>query len=348
MQFCRCLIVFALVPFLLSPHTPREELAEEAPFAAQARRLEPSNPLKYRLEAIAWLDKNHDRPAAAQIMPALVRCLKEDVAPKVRGQAVQVLAIIAKAQKPTVCPLAVVEAFEDKSADVRSLAGTVSGLFTTFAPGSVDVLLRCMKNSDRDTKGTAVGILGQAYGKDNKILAVIRAATTDKDCLVRHNAQIALFNATGRLEGIVSYYLRLRLELPEQPAGVSEEDNYERCRKNMIRLAVLFGIHNLAQEQTAAVGKLVIGQLGDADPVTRQAAVHFVGEYAAEVEGANGEKLFGKKDEGKETPPRGQKLSACLQELKVEEHLRKLAQEDPSPEVRTTAAAALKRLAERR
>jgi hypothetical protein len=348
----------AVVPILLAAHASAEG-SPEASFAAQARRLEASSPLKDRLEAIAWLIEHHKQPLAAQAMPALVRCVQQDVSADVRGKAAEALALIAYEQKPRVCPLTVIEAFEDRDREVRSLAAGASSMFRVFAPGSVDVLLRCMKNTDPDTKLSAMYILGRVYGKDRKVLEVLRAATADRDIMVRHNAHLSLFTATENVEEEVRYCLRTRLELADEealPADASEAQKSERFRENMIRLSTLSVLQKFAEEKTDAVARLVLAQLDDPDRTARRAAVLFLDDYAAAGEevrmlvptGLGREKPLSDKDREKEALSMTRTLVARLHELKVEDRLRKMSEDDPSQKVRTAAAAALKTLRARR
>src|SRR5262249_42112287 len=132
-----------------------DDSADRSELADQIRKLGPSNSQEVRLEAVRWVIKHLERPDATDAMPALIARIRNDADAMVRGKAAEALGLIANRQKPKVCPLAIVEAFEDKNEDARQLAIGVSGLFTDFASGSKEILLRCLKKGDRDVRSAA-------------------------------------------------------------------------------------------------------------------------------------------------------------------------------------------------
>jgi HEAT repeats len=333
--------------------------AEDDEFSARVAMLSPDTPRDERLAAVRWILKQCARPAATKAVPAVERCAKHDADAEVRYRAVEALGMIAYQQRPRVCPLAVAEALLDKDADVRGITSGVTGLFKEFAPGSVDVFLKCARHDDANVRAVSFSLLALAAPKDEKVLATIRAGRDDPDATVRNNAHGALFLVTGKLDELAAYCLRVRAEFLDEPVpgpDAPDKAKQDRFRKNLIVLGTTTRLMELGEEQPDDVAKAVLAGLADKAPVTRRGSASFAGAvaelFAARRDGTPHDHLIvvpitepgdPKKDKGRRDVP--SKLLVRLRESGVEDRLRKVRDDDPDRAVRDAAAEALKQLA---
>jgi hypothetical protein len=324
--------------------------AEDDEFSARVAMLSPETPRDQRLAAIRWILKESARPAAVKAVPAVERCVKHDADKEIRYRAVEALGMIAYHQKPRVCPLAVAEALLDKDPEVRATTSGVTELFKEFAPGCVDVFLKCARHDDATVREDSFILLALAAPKDEKVLATIRAGRDDPDALARHNAHVALFNATDKLDEFAAYCLRARGEFLDEPAPgpqASEEAKLKRFATNLISLGILSRLTELGEERTDEVAKAVLAGFDDKKAVARRGSASFTGAVAelfvARRDGKPHPALDLVKDkERRAAPP---KLLARLRASGVEVRLRKLRDDDPDRAVREAAGEALRQLA---
>jgi len=361
------LATLAALTLLAGQGRSGEKRSEEEELLAQLRRLEPGKSRDDRLGGLEWLQKNgHGRPVGMAV-PAVERCLLKDPDPAVRAKAAQVLGWLAHLKKPRECPLALLQALEDREAEVRESAMSAALLFEEFTPGSADLLVRLAAGRDASIRGFAVLTLAIAAPKDERALKVARAARADPHFSVRHDAHIAAFRITKKLEDIVPYFLRTQAEFvdePPLPEKAMEAEKQERARKNLMVIGALARLWKLGEEQPDAVARLVIGQLDAGEPAARRGAANFVkGQVKWRLERPkhpkfltpSAEALFpyiedplqppAKKNQikEKEKPPPDppSKLEVRLGELGVAERLTRLRDRDPVPAVKTAAREAL-------
>jgi HEAT repeat protein len=346
-----------------------EKRSEGEELLAQLRRLEPGQSRDDRLGGLEWLQKHDLRGRAGMAIPAVERCLLKDPDPSVRARAAQALAHLALVRRPRVCPLALLKALEDREGKVREGAMTAALAFEEFAPGSPDQLVRCAADKDPSVRGFAVLTLAIAAPKDERALRVARAACADPHFSVRHDAHIAVYRITKKLEDIVPYCLRTQAEFvdePPLPEGATAAEKQERARKNLQVIGAITHLFRLGDEHPAEVARLVIAQLDDTSPAARRGAANFVkGQVKWRLErpkyatfltpSATAEALLpyvedplrppAKKNQikEKEKPPPDppSKLEVRLVELGVAERLARLRDRDPVPAVRTAAREAL-------
>jgi HEAT repeat protein len=363
-----------LLALLIPPGVARGQIGPPpipAEFTEQVGRLDPKNDKAARLDALKWLNAHSRAKNAAGAIPALERCIRNDPDGEVRQKAVLGLALIAKAQDRP-CPLAVVEALHDKVDNVRWQAGACTPLFKTFAPGSVEVLLRGAKSEKADLRSTSLLILARAAGKDRKALAVMEEAKRDKVFDVRHCAHMALFIARDRLEEHLPYLIRVR-EDPESLFTPGPEDpevaKKERTQRNLILIGTAVQFIEWSDTRANDLADVLLKLLADKSPVMRRGAANLIGATAVKVELAKPREgdpfvfpetpkdgwsnsivplvdpeggVTLKKDE---KPPEPSKVALRLEKLKVEEKLTKLRDHDPDHSVREAADRALRRLA---
>jgi len=340
MSLCSSALLLLLLP-LHSAATADDSL--ETRFREQVRQLDPRKSKKERLAALKWIENHLKREEAARAVPALERCLKKDPDADVRGQAVQHLAMIAFYRKQP-CPLVVVETMLDPDAGVRNLAGSCAWMFKTFSSGAVPVLLRCMKSDDPEDRNTAVTLLGRAGGKSEKTVQVVGEATRDKEYFVRHNARIALFSLSDKLEDIVPYCVRVQIELPASAPRPerTEEVKRDRDRRGLLLMASLMKLADLLESRPDECAKLLKALLQDRAASTRRATAFTLAEMVRVAR----EKNFAAETKLTPTPEDMFKPFVAsvtvLRKQKVDAILKKLSDDDPDTGVRATARRALR------
>jgi HEAT repeat protein len=367
-MFIRILLTIAS-PLLAALPLNGEEPSEAQQFAAQAGKLGPSNSREQRLAALEWLLKRCSRPAALQVMPAVERCIRHDPDGKVRTKAVETLGMTAYQPRKKICPLAVLEALFDKDADVRNIAMGVSGMYKQFAPGALPLLFKAAAGKNPDLRGYALFLLSLADGKNPQVQKVIRAARDDKDFRVRHDAHLAWFRITGKLDDLLPYSLGVLAAFRSEPLDPknSEAGKQERIHKNLIQIGILGHLWHLGEERTDEVAKSLVAHLDAKEPGVRRGAVMFI-EFlvgAAMVKPQPNILPFlspsrsapppdlspllpylEKEKPGKaidKKPPPPPELLVRIEQLGVEKKLRQMQERDPDPAVRRAAAAAVKR-----
>lgn len=338
----------------------------ELEFKEQIQRLERAKDKATRLESLRWFNRHAGADHAALALPALERCVRDADEMEVRRDAVLVLALIAKRRdKP--CPLSVVEALLDKEDEVRWQAGASTALFQAFAPGSVEVLLRCARSENAGLRGDSLLILARAAGKDRKVLDTIEKAKQDRAFEVRHSAHCALFRATDRLDEFLLYILRVR-EDPDAVLRPAPEDAELRKRERAMRNLFLIGssmqLIEWSEKRADELAPLLMKSLEDKSPVLRRGAANLIGATAVKVDLPASGKLEGdwfsklapylekdvlpdplKKDTPTEKRPQKSRVATRLEKLQADSRLRKMRDNDPDRSVREAARFALDRLA---
>jgi hypothetical protein len=352
-------------------------------FVEKSRGLDEGNDKATRLESLRWLEQNHREPGARLALPALERFAREAPEPELRQRAVRIVGFIEH-QRKAPCPLMVLEALWDKGGDVRYEAAVEAGLFRTFAPGSVDLLLRGARDEDPWRRGTCISFLGRAAGKDPKALAVIEEAKRDPVLDVRDLAHHAAFVATDRLEPYLIYLIRLR-EAPEAilapfPADAKAREE-ERKLRNLLHIGSVLRFGEWGEGRADEFAMLLMKLLRDESPLMRRGAAKVItvslekrpapAKPAFPWDYSKGTQMVSPSDllpflDPKETitlfkspgtapkekekalpkvPPQKSAVAVRLEELKVVEALRDLADRDPDQGVREAARQALERLA---
>jgi HEAT repeat protein len=323
-----------------------------------------------RLAALKWLGESGATRYPGLILPALERCLRSDPAAPVREKAAELFGLTAFQQKPRVCPLALVEGMLDPDENVRGISYGVGSMFREFAPGSREVLLRCLQKGDSSTRANAASLLWDT-GKDEKTLQLLRRLTRDKDFWVRDAAYVALFRATDKLEEIVPYRIQVRLDfLPAKPLGPkpTEAESRDRAKKNLLVLGASLYLYRWTRERTDEMAGILLRLMSHESPRVREEVAKLLGSVGAEVLKLRETKADAKPGGGQlgefdfprflepanpdRKPPetreqrlrRLEKVAARLAELKVDAGLQRLRDRDPDSSVRSAAAAALKQL----
>ena len=328
---------------LVCPVGPPEQTSEPE-VARQVRRLDLKNDKRDRLAAVRWFEKHLKDEAVRQAVPALERSVKEDPDVDVRYWAVQCVAVIAYHRKEP-CPLTVVEAMLDRDLQVRIIASAVAGLFNKFPPGARPILLRCMRSDDFEDRSGAVILLPLVGRRDEGVLRAVQRATRDKNFTVRHNARIALFKLTDKLDDIVPYCVsaQVELEAAREVPGESEEKKLERSRKWMIRLMCLIKIGQLLESRPGECGKLLTKLLRDPSPRTRKGAA-LTCELLARLARTNSSQTETKRDAVPEDAVKMCRPAVAVLRQKMGAVLKDLADHDPDRGVRDAARAALREL----
>jgi hypothetical protein len=371
----RLLYNFAPLTLVLAT-VPLDASADEEPSFADfvqrhVRQLDPkTNDQAARLAALKWMGESGATRYPALILPALERALRSDPAAPVREKAAELFGRTAYQQKPRVCPLALVEGMLDPDENVRGICYGAAAMFKEFAPGSHQVLLRCLQGGDSDTRANAASLLWDT-GKDDKTLQRLRELTRDKDFWVRDAAYAALFRATDRLEEIVPYKFQVRLDVaPPKPAEpkTTETESRERAKKNLMVISASLYLYIWTRERTDEMAGILLKLMKHESPRMREDVANLLASVGGEVlrlravkpDAKPGDARFGDFEyprflepvtpngEPRETPEqqlrRLEKVVARLAELKVEAGLQRLRDGDLEASVRAAAAAALKQL----
>jgi hypothetical protein len=309
----------------------------EAPTDAQVReqigRLD-SKDKAVRLEAVKWLVSHASAKNAGLAVPVLERSIHEDRNAEVRMEAVNALGQIAK-QLDKPCPLVLLEALLDQDSNVRQMADARASFFTTFAPGSVEPVLRAVWSDDADIRNPSLLLLAQVAPRDDRALAVIETAKQDRAFQVRHAAYCAKFKANDRLDEFLIWMIRMR-EDPDTVLAPAPEDRELRQQDQTMRnLFLLYSaqktlewIDKRPDELSAALLKL----LDHKSPVIRRGSAWLIGAEARQGDAP---------DAGKPAPS---KVTVRLEKLKIRERLVKLSENDLDASVRAAARDALTRL----
>jgi hypothetical protein len=275
--------------------------------------------------------------------------------------------IASKRREP--CPLAVVAALLDRDERVSEAADTCAGLFQHFPPGSLELLLRYAEIVEADKRDPLtliaanigphdpITLIARAGGKDPRGLAVIHRALRHDRFQVRHNARVALFEATDDFVPFLRYLVRLQ----EDQAGIlgpvdekSWEGRTQETSYHLARLGSVFRIIDWADSRPEDLARGLVALLDDSSPAIRRGAARLIGANA-HTPGYNLHDPQWKRDvtkllaewpfTPKVSPIRtASKMIPFLAALHAESRLRRLAAGDPCPTVRENARNAVKRL----
>lgn len=312
-----------------------------------------------RLAALEWLGKHIRDPADGETVAALDRCLK-DADAKVRVAAVEARGNLALQIKAP-CPVGVIAAMLDGEADVRENAINWSGVFPAgrYTQDAAPVLLRCVKSEHPGVRSLGVLLLSQLPKADATILRTVKELTNDKQFLVRNDAQIALYRITGKLDDVVPYCLRFRLEARD--AARIQTDKLpaeERAQRNLVNLGVNMRLSNLIEDRTDDLTRYLIGLLMSEDATLRRATAIFLADrYRGLAQPPKAGAIdFPYSEYFPRTPfddPEAQRkqreanakkqaaFNQRLEELGVEKRLRQLRDADPEALVRGAATEAV-------
>jgi hypothetical protein len=344
-------LVVASMPFAVLGQERTEPQPLDEDFKEQTKRLSPKNCKLERLEAVEWLKRHAEAKNAQLAIPALERCIRDDPEATIREAAVLGLGMISKKRKDP-CPLVITEAMLDKDEFVSQMADGVAGWFKTYAPGSVEVLLRCAKSEDPELRAKCLTHLARAGGKDKKVLEAIEKAKKDESFGVRHNAHCALFQATDNLADFLGYLIRLE----EDPEGVlgkvdadSEAGKLVLTRRNLGRISAAVLVAEWSDKRPDDLAPALLKLLASPSPEMRRGAARLIGISAAKVDLTDYDVknlLEPPLEPAKcQKPPQKSNVAVRFEKLKAEDRLRELCDDDPDRTVRAAARTALHRLA---
>jgi HEAT repeat protein len=343
----------------------------DAEFTEHIQRLDPKHEKAARLEALTWLRIHSDAKHAAQALTALEKCVRDDPESEVRQRAVTDLCHLAKRLNQP-CPLAAIEALLDHEDLVRYHAIACMPFFKTYAPGSVDVLLRGVQAENADVRSSCLYILARAGAKDTKAHEAMEKAKQDKVLDVRHSAHVALFIARDKLDEHLPYLIRLREDPTFMLSPVPEKSELgkkEREYRNLVLIGIAVNVLDWSDTRADELADVLMKLLKHESPLQRRGAAKLIGMTAVQLErpAVNSFNSFGgpgvmhrpwsqsilpyvnpvdkPRDDKPKTPPLKSFFAHRLQRLGVEATLRQLHQHDPDASVRDAARWALDRLA---
>jgi hypothetical protein len=344
-------LVWAAMPSAVVAQEGVESKPTAAEFKDRVKHLDQTNPKLERLEAIKWLCRHAEAKDAHLAISALEQCIRKDPEAKVRENAIEALGLITK-ERQEPCPLVIVEALLDKDIYVSQMANALAGLFTKYAPGSVEILLRCARSERATLREYSVSLLALAAGKDKRVLEAIRKATHDENFGVRHNAHCALFQANGNLEEFLAYFARLQDD-PDGTLGQvdrnSEAGKQELLSRNLALISSAMLIAEWSDKRAEELAPILLKMLASPSPVMRRCAARWIGASATKVDLAisDWKKLFEQppKHVKPQQPLQQSKVAIHLEKLKIRDRLRQLRDNDPDRTVRDTARWALEQFA---
>jgi HEAT repeat protein len=315
-------LVLLLIAGVSLSFTPRS-LAENDEIDRHIERLAKDQKKADRQKAMEWLRKSKEADATKAI-PALTKCL-EDEDPEIRGDACLALAEIAFLNK-LACPLPVLNALFDPSADVRMTAASYVDVYSKYPDETRKLLRRAMNHKDAHVRANIPIVLAKVGGNDEEILADLRKATEDTEPQVRHNAFIALWNLTKDLPLLVAHLLDAVEAAAELGSPKEQETPEMKTRRAMIEFIALgsaMRLRELGEKQPADLAPVLIKLLSDKSARLRRLAARTLGATARINDDAR----------------------AVLKKLEADKELMKLF-DDPNEEVRAEAKKALKRIDE--
>ncbi len=280
-------VALALVRFTGPAYGQSDAPPDAKTFAQRLRGLDPKNGKEARLEALRWISQHADGKNAAQAAAALERCMRDDPDVQIRQRAVAERAQLAR-RLGQPCPLAVLETLNDPVDFVRWEAAVWAGLSkTTYAPGSLEIVLRGVKSDRPDVRTTCLLLLPRVGGTDAKALDAIRKATKDPVFDVRHSAHIALFRVHNRLDEYLPYLIRVREDpaavlgpVPADPAAAKKERELRNVFVIGMAIQLIEWRESRADEMAAVLMKL----LGDKSAVMRRGAANLIAVSVVKVE----------------------------------------------------------------
>jgi HEAT repeat protein len=369
MNTIRMLILLFMLAFFPSNVLGQNQTPKKDSLADQIRVLDPKSEKAARLNAIQWLNRNTNEKDADLVVPALERCIREDPEGEVRQHAIRTLCQLVKKMKHP-CPLAVVKAMYDPVDETRWEAAVWAGLFSSYAQGSTEILLRGAKSEKAELRSTSLSFLARAAPKDPKALEAMERAKKDKDLDVRHTAHTSMFKAKNNLEEHLQYVIRLY----EDPGSIlspgpldSDAANKERMLRNLYMVGTSMQVFELSERRADELAAGLVKLLDDNSAMKRRCAVNLIAGSAVKVElktdrgpfdGPFGQSFPSlipytdpvddpkqKKVENKVERLQKSKTFVCLEKVKIEERLRSMAEKDPDATVRDACKSALERLA---
>jgi HEAT repeat protein len=320
-------------------------------FQKQVKRLDQKNAKPDRVEAARWINRHSNATNAYVATTALEKCIREDPDAEVRSEAVQSRAKIAEKRQES-CPLVIVQAMLDKDEMVSQFADAHANGFKTFSPGSVDVLLLCAKSQSVRLRNNCLCHLVRAGAKDKRVIDTLEKARRDKNFGVRHNAQVAMFQATNNSAEFVEYLVRLQQD-PDGMLGQTEPDSEsgkaEREGRDLAVMASAFVFVEWSDKRPDDLAPALMKLLDDSSPRMRRGAARLIGASVVKTDlPDNKAKPSGKTlpEPSKVKKPAQRSNSASrFEALKTEARLRKLRDEDPDPTVKAAAQQALEQFA---
>jgi HEAT repeat protein len=246
--------------------------------AAWIAKLDKSQPKSVRLMAI---EKLKTASGGAKDVPerlAALAATAKDADAEIRAEAVRALGIIGYTNERPL-PMTLVEALADPVADVQDAAGDYVGAFKYFEEGAVLKLLPLTRHASDRVRDRALMLLADAGRKDPRaVVALMRAATDDKDLVVRGNASAMSFRVTGSL----NQRLRQMAQLEEDRRGVDYQATDEEGRRRATTVGLqgigaAMQIKEFIEQRTDDTAPLLTQLTKDRAPHVRRFAARFLG-----------------------------------------------------------------------
>jgi HEAT repeat protein len=143
-----------------------------------------------RLRATAALALGQVRPVTSRVVPALIRSLKEDVDPHVRGNAAFAFMMLGSRDRfeqrgsdDARMVSALVQALRDPDPEPRASAARALGEIGSRDRMVIDALLAALEHPDWSTRGTAAEALGQVAPPDPAVIDALVQLLPNQEAL---------------------------------------------------------------------------------------------------------------------------------------------------------------------
>jgi HEAT repeat protein len=246
---------------------PAEETESVMALLEKAR---PANPKEVRIEAIGDLEKAHIKNPE-QVCRLLEQYVgEEDV--EIRSAALISLGLIASGAKME-CPLAIVEAIDDKDEGIRSNTQGLVYMFERFPAEATPLIFKAADSEETDLRDFAGIALPRVAGKTPEVIKKLETLMNDPNEFVRHSAHIGHHNATKDFEAFLTFLLDFSSDLNPPHPLETEQQRKDQLRRNLNRLGAGVVFYNAARERPKELVKILLTNLSHKEPTVRQAAL---------------------------------------------------------------------------
>jgi hypothetical protein len=253
--------------FLLLALAVQVDAADE--LSALLERAKPTNSKSVRLAALKKLKEvgKHDAKRTCASLAAYAR--EDDV--EIRNGAVVAIGLSAVDQ--IACPLAIIKAFNDDDATIRTNATSVAGLFKRFPKEAIPLLYAAAESKHTGVRSSVPFVLGKAVGKTPKVLKTLRTMFADSDWMVRNNAHVTHFHLTNNMAILVPHLLRTTADRKKPTEPETKEQKLQRQHEDFHSLSGTIQVHEHSRLRPDDLAKALAGNLSHADSAIQLCAL---------------------------------------------------------------------------
>ncbi|MBT4866978.1 MAG: HEAT repeat domain-containing protein, partial [Planctomycetaceae bacterium] len=217
--------------FLLIALAVQVDAADE--LSSLLEQAKPTNSKGVRLAALQKL-KDVGKNDAKRTCASLAAYAREDDT-EIRNATV--VAIGLSAVSRIACPLAIINAFNDDDATVRTNATSVAGLFKRFPKEAIPILFAAAESKHTGVRSSVPFVLGKAVGKTPKVLKTLKTMFADSEWTVRNNAHVTHFRLTDNMAVLVPHLLRTTADRKKPTEPETNEQRIQRQYREFYSLS---------------------------------------------------------------------------------------------------------------